>query len=246
MLLPRSDWLSLPQTVAFVVKATGEPRSAVRSALIDAALAGAIIATGCLHASTVPGEPEYFAARLNPRTVVRPEAWGDEICWQISRVGLYSLVRFERAEIERWLGTATQQQPADAGEAVPVATVSPDDSSTTDEAAIISPSTGIAEAKADQQVGGRERPASAVRRRRGPMPGKLRRFEAADRELFPVLEKLMKVDKSSAYAAALRLASGEISGEIVSGWGTPESRAKRLSGAYLKDKRLEKTKTETR
>ena len=106
MPLPRPDWLSLPQTVAFVVKATGERAADVRSALIDAALAGAIIATGCLHASAVPGESEYFAARLNPRTDVRPEAWGDEICWQISRVGLYSLVRFELAEIERWLSAA--------------------------------------------------------------------------------------------------------------------------------------------
>jgi hypothetical protein len=117
-----------------------------------------------------------------------------------------------------------------------------------DEAVIISPSTGIAEAKADQQqVGGRERPAPAARRRRGPMPGS--RFKVPDWELCPVIEELMKADKSSQTAVTLKLARGEIPDKTVSGSGTPESRAKRLSKVYtvyLEEQRLKTTKAEIR
>jgi hypothetical protein len=126
MPLPEPTSLSLQQSVRLIAKRLRKSVRRVRESLIAAALEGTISATGCPHASAVPGEPEYFAARLNPRTDVRPEAWGGEICWRISRVGLYSLVRIDQAEIERWL--------AKAGERVErkVATVAPRESTTDD------------------------------------------------------------------------------------------------------------------
>jgi hypothetical protein len=111
MALPGSALLSLAQAARLIHERTREPVRRVREALFEAAIAGDITATGCVHASTLLGEPEYFAARMNPRTNVPPEAWGDEICWGISRVGLYSMVRFDRAEIERWLASAAQPEP---------------------------------------------------------------------------------------------------------------------------------------
>jgi hypothetical protein len=109
--LPRSVLLSLRETIRLITQLTGEPEDHVCEALVAAATDGTISATGCLHASALPGEPEYFAARLNTRTDVPPEAWGDASCWNISRVGLYSVVRFDRVEIGRWLDSATQPEP---------------------------------------------------------------------------------------------------------------------------------------
>jgi hypothetical protein len=107
MPLPRSTWLSLAETVVFVVEAAGEPIDAVQAALIDAALAATITATGCLHLSTSPNLARYFAHPvLSNRQTVPASMWGAAIDWQRSRVGRYDLVRFERAQIERWLSTA--------------------------------------------------------------------------------------------------------------------------------------------
>jgi hypothetical protein len=75
-------------------------------------------------------------------------------------------------------------------------------------------------------------------RKRGPEPQKLRRYEAADRELFPVIRRLMQADQLSAFAAALRLASGEIPRKTVAGYGSVDSRAKRLATLYLQAQRL--------
>src|SRR6266567_5127536 len=63
----------------------------------------------------------------------------------------------------------------------------------------------------------------AAQKRRGPEPGTLRRYEAADRELFTELERIMADQQKSRSAAALDLAqAGRIAGV-----GSPESRAKR-------------------
>jgi hypothetical protein len=138
MPLPVSTWLSLSETVAFVVEATGEPEDRVRAALTEAALAGEITATGCLHLSMLPFRSQryydiYFAhPALSDRKGVPSSAWGAAISWSKSRVGRYDLVRFERAEIERWLGRTAQQ--VDADEAVRGAAVSPSESPTTDAA----------------------------------------------------------------------------------------------------------------
>jgi hypothetical protein len=121
MPLPQPAWLSLAETVWFAVAATGESEDRVRSALTEAALAGTIAATGCRHRSAHPNPDRYFAhPLLYDREVVPSSAWGTAISWPQSRVGIYDLVRFHRAEIERWLGT------------VPAAAVSPDELPTTD------------------------------------------------------------------------------------------------------------------
>jgi hypothetical protein len=65
----------------------------------------------------------------------------------------------------------------------------------------------------------------------GPEPGKLRRYEAADRALFTELERIMADEKKSRSAAALDLAKA---GKI-KGFGTPESRAKRLAELYKRE-----------
>jgi hypothetical protein len=66
----------------------------------------------------------------------------------------------------------------------------------------------------------------------GPERGKLRRYEAADRELFPELEQIMAKKQKSRSAAALDLAqTGRIAGV-----GTPESRAKRLAALYKRER----------
>jgi len=66
------------------------------------------------------------------------------------------------------------------------------------------------------------------KRRSGPKPGELRRFEAADRALFPELEQIMAEQHMSRSEAARVLADA---GKIL-GSGAPESRAKRLAGLY--------------
>jgi hypothetical protein len=73
----------------------------------------------------------------------------------------------------------------------------------------------------------------AQARRHGPAAGTVRRYEAADRKLFPVIKRLTQDGKVSVSAAALQLARGEISGKEVGGAGTPASRAKRLAALYL-------------
>jgi hypothetical protein len=116
MPLPRSAWLSLAETVQFVIEETGESEGRVRVALTKAALAGTITPTGGRHASAHPNRERYFAHPvLYPREAVPPEAWGTTIAVGQSRVGLYDHVRFERAEIERWLGTAEPEPEALAG-----------------------------------------------------------------------------------------------------------------------------------
>lgn len=62
------------------------------------------------------------------------------------------------------------------------------------------------------------------RKRPGPEPGKLRRYDAADRALFPELERLMKDEGLSKTAAAKKLANeGRITGT-----STADSKARRL------------------
>jgi hypothetical protein len=81
-------------------------------------------------------------------------------------------------------------------------------------------------------------PAAAARkpkRRPGPKAGELRRFEAADRALFPELEKIIAARHNSPSAAALVLAQqGKIAGVGIS---TEESRARRLAALYRREKR---------
>jgi hypothetical protein len=67
-------------------------------------------------------------------------------------------------------------------------------------------------------------------KRRGPEKGSSR-YGAADRKLFPDLEKLVDEDGLSPTAAAKKLAEAN----RVKGSGTPMSRAKRLAGRYISD-----------
>jgi hypothetical protein len=69
---------------------------------------------------------------------------------------------------------------------------------------------------------------AAPKRRFGPEHGTLRRYAAADRALFPELERIMADEQMSRSAAARELArAGRISGV-----GTPDSRAKRLAALH--------------
>jgi hypothetical protein len=70
-----------------------------------------------------------------------------------------------------------------------------------------------------------------VKGRRGPEPGTLRRYEKADRALFPELKKRM-AEGSSCHRAALSLAD---EGSLV-GAGTPASRAKRLAALFQRER----------
>jgi hypothetical protein len=128
--LPVSGLLSLAEVHRFVVDATAEDKQPVATVLIEAGITGAISATGCLHSSAHPNPARYFAHPvLGDRQNVPAAAWGGPIDWRLSRVGRYDLVRVERAEIERWLGTAvdksrTEEQPGvgpepQAADAVP-------------------------------------------------------------------------------------------------------------------------------
>jgi hypothetical protein len=68
-------------------------------------------------------------------------------------------------------------------------------------------------------------------RRFGPKPGTLRRYEAADRALFPELERIMAEKQMSRSAAALELAeAGRVKGR-----GGPQSRAKRLAALHKRE-----------
>jgi hypothetical protein len=66
------------------------------------------------------------------------------------------------------------------------------------------------------------------RPRRGPVPGTVSRYAAADRALFDEITRLIRDGAGSATAAALQLA---IAGKVA-GTGIPESRAARLVKAY--------------
>jgi hypothetical protein len=207
MPLPEPDWLSLPETVLLVAKATGETEDRVRAALIDAALAGRITATGCWHLSTLllRDPAKYFAAPPGDRQAVPASTWGNRIDWQQSRVGGYSLVRLKQAEIERWLGTTEPGKHAAALNDVPTSRSN---------AASAAP------------------PAAGGRRKRGPAPGTLDRYGKADRALFPELRRIMRDEQVSVAAAATRLAEqGKVTGV-----GAPSSRAKRLAARYRRER----------
>jgi len=73
-----------------------------------------------------------------------------------------------------------------------------------------------------------------ARLRPGPTPGALRRYEAADRALFPEIRRLTR-NGMSTFAAALKLARGAIKGKKVGGHGSEESRAKRLAALYRQE-----------
>lgn len=77
---------------------------------------------------------------------------------------------------------------------------------------------------APQQIG---------KKRRGPQPGKVRRYDDSDRALYLELEQIMNRTKESCSAAALILAeSGKVAGR-----GTHKSSAKRLATLYQHDRR---------
>ena len=69
-------------------------------------------------------------------------------------------------------------------------------------------------------------------RRFGPKPGTLRRYEAADRALYPELERIMAEKQKSLSAAAFELAEA---GQV-KGFGTAQSRARRLAALYKRDR----------
>ena len=73
----------------------------------------------------------------------------------------------------------------------------------------------------------------AVRKRRfGPELGTLRRYDTADRRLFPKLERIMTEKQKSRSAAALALAEAN----RIAGTGTPHSRAKRLAALHKRER----------
>jgi hypothetical protein len=76
-------------------------------------------------------------------------------------------------------------------------------------------------------------PLGKPRRRRGPEPGMVDRYGAADRSLYPELERLMREHCLTATAAARRLADDN----KVAGIGGSESRARRLAKRFLADSR---------
>jgi len=75
------------------------------------------------------------------------------------------------------------------------------------------------------------KPASRPKKKPGPKPGENRPYDAADRKLFPKLERLMEKKGMSLWAAALSLAEND----KVAGRGTLESRAKRLCKVYREE-----------
>ncbi len=66
----------------------------------------------------------------------------------------------------------------------------------------------------------------------GPEPGTLRRYDAADRKLFPELERIMVEKQKSRSTAALELAEAS----RVKGHGTAQSRAKRLAALHKRER----------
>jgi hypothetical protein len=81
----------------------------------------------------------------------------------------------------------------------------------------------------DAEMIGPTLPPGAVKaRRRGPAPNTVRRYEADNCKLFPVIQELTRDGRESVSGAALKLANEG----RVSGIGAPQSRAKRLAAAY--------------
>jgi hypothetical protein len=116
MPLPVSAFLSAPEAIRFLMDATGEAEDSVCAALTEAALMGAITATGCRHLSAHPNLGRYFDHPiLAGREIVPSSAWGTEISWQKSRVGRYDLVRFDRADIDGWLALAVTDRQSGSG-----------------------------------------------------------------------------------------------------------------------------------
>jgi hypothetical protein len=70
--------------------------------------------------------------------------------------------------------------------------------------------------------------AEAPPRRKGPKPGTVDRYKAADRSLYPELKRLMSEQCLTVTAAARQLADDY----KVAGIGAPESRARRLARRY--------------
>jgi hypothetical protein len=120
MPLPESALLSLPETVRLVTERTGEAADRVYTALTEAALSGAIVATGCLHLSGIDParSARYYAAyfghpALSDREIVPAAAWSAPISWPKSRVQRYDHVRFNRADIDRWLASAATSRQSE-------------------------------------------------------------------------------------------------------------------------------------
>ena len=68
------------------------------------------------------------------------------------------------------------------------------------------------------------------RPRRGPKPGTVSRYAAADRALFPEIKRLLDDGKAtSPHDAALQL----VEAGKVAGTATPDSKKRRLAGAYI-------------
>jgi hypothetical protein len=109
--------------------------------------------------------------------------------------------------------------------------------------------TGGAESATAQQedVALRQRAAElpSAKRRRGPARGSIDRYGETDRALFPELKRIMKADRVSLTAAALKLAESTIDGKKgVPGEGTALSRAKRLVARYNSDQGKEPSETD--
>jgi hypothetical protein len=120
MSLPASAWLSLRQAIDLIIQITSESEARVRESLQDAGLAGEIIATGHTHSSYAPRHTEkYFQAPQRGHEQVPKQEWGGCINWNISRIGGYSSVRIDRAEIFRWLRTAAPGNGDPSGSASP-------------------------------------------------------------------------------------------------------------------------------
>ncbi len=139
MPLPVSGSLSLAEAGQFVVDATGAGQHSVAAALKEDGITGSISATGCLHSSALPNLAQYFAHPvLGDRQTVPAAAWRGPIDWRLSRIGRYDQVRIDRAEIERWLATATPE-PADiarTGEEVAAAAPEPERSDNASESTV--------------------------------------------------------------------------------------------------------------
>jgi hypothetical protein len=70
------------------------------------------------------------------------------------------------------------------------------------------------------------------RRRKGPAPGTVNRYEVSDRKLYPELEQRAAPEKcGSITAAAIQMAQER----KVAGTGTPNSMARRLARRYFRD-----------
>ena len=75
-------------------------------------------------------------------------------------------------------------------------------------------------------------PQSPLRRRKGPIPGKVSRYRESDRKLYPELVQRAAPEKcGSITAAAIQLAEEK----KVDGTGTAHSKGRRLAGHYFRD-----------